>query len=80
MSACCSIRTTGTRTALTVADIEKLRADQIVHVHINDAPDVPVEEVLDNGTIVPGRRRHRSGRLPEGLQRLAIKAPSRRRS
>ncbi|NOV01727.1 sugar phosphate isomerase/epimerase family protein [Paenibacillus planticolens] len=39
---------------LTVADIEKLRPEQIVHVHINDAPDVPVEEVLDNGRVYPG--------------------------
>ncbi|GGD72012.1 sugar phosphate isomerase/epimerase family protein [Paenibacillus nasutitermitis] len=39
---------------LTVADIEALRADQIVHVHINDAPDVPVSEALDNGRIYPG--------------------------
>jgi sugar phosphate isomerase/epimerase len=38
----------------TVADIAKLRADQIVHVHINDAPDVPVEEALDNGRVYPG--------------------------
>lgn len=39
---------------LTVADIEALRADQIVHVHINDAPDVPLEEVMDNERIYPG--------------------------
>ena len=39
---------------LTLADIEKLRADQIVHVHINDAPDVPVAEALDNGRLYPG--------------------------
>jgi sugar phosphate isomerase/epimerase len=39
---------------LTVVDIEALRADQIVHVHINDAPDVPLEEALDNGRIYPG--------------------------
>ncbi|WP_424768995.1 sugar phosphate isomerase/epimerase family protein [Paenibacillus sp. sgz302251] len=39
---------------LTVADIEALRADQIVHVHINDAPDVPIEEALDNGRVYPG--------------------------
>ncbi|WP_168120592.1 sugar phosphate isomerase/epimerase family protein [Paenibacillus sp. HB172176] len=38
----------------TIADIEALRADQIVHVHINDAPDVPVEEALDNGRLYPG--------------------------
>ncbi|MCA0753641.1 sugar phosphate isomerase/epimerase [Paenibacillus sp. N4] len=39
---------------LTVADIEALSAEQIVHVHINDAPDVPVEQALDNGRIYPG--------------------------
>lgn len=39
---------------LAVADIEALRAEQIVHVHINDAPDVPVEEALDNGRLYPG--------------------------
>ncbi|MGM0879796.1 MAG: sugar phosphate isomerase/epimerase family protein [Bacillota bacterium] len=39
---------------LTVADIEALRADQIVHVHINDAPNVPVSEALDNGRVYPG--------------------------
>jgi sugar phosphate isomerase/epimerase len=39
---------------LTVADIERLRAEQIVYVHINDAPDVPVAEVLDNGRLYPG--------------------------
>ncbi|MFD0715016.1 sugar phosphate isomerase/epimerase family protein [Paenibacillus sp. GCM10027626] len=38
----------------TVQDIERLRPEQIVHVHINDAPDIPVEEVLDNGRIYPG--------------------------
>lgn len=35
-------------------DILKLRPDQIVHVHINDAKDVPVEEVLDNDRVYPG--------------------------
>lgn len=39
---------------LTTADIEALRPEQIVHVHINDAQDVPVQEVLDNGRIYPG--------------------------
>ncbi|MCC3371641.1 sugar phosphate isomerase/epimerase [Cohnella sp. REN36] len=36
------------------ADIEALRPDQIVHVHLNDAPDVPIEEALDNGRLYPG--------------------------
>lgn len=35
-------------------DILRLKADQIVHVHINDAPNVPVEEVLDNNRLYPG--------------------------
>jgi sugar phosphate isomerase/epimerase len=39
---------------LNANDIARLRADQIVHVHINDAPDVPVEEALDNGRLYPG--------------------------
>ncbi|GKU78242.1 sugar phosphate isomerase/epimerase [Paenibacillus sp. L3-i20] len=41
-------------TGMNVADIESLRAEQIVHVHINDAPNVPVEEVIDNERIYPG--------------------------
>lgn len=39
---------------LSAADIEALRADQIVHVHINDAPALPIDEVLDNGRLYPG--------------------------
>ena len=39
---------------LTTADIEALRAEQIIHVHINDARDVPVQEALDNGRVYPG--------------------------
>jgi sugar phosphate isomerase/epimerase len=39
---------------LTVEDIGKLKPEQIVHVHINDAPDVKVEEALDNGRLYPG--------------------------
>ncbi|MGO4539149.1 sugar phosphate isomerase/epimerase family protein [Paenibacillus sp. 2TAB19] len=39
---------------LGTADIEALRPEQIVHVHINDAPNVPVAEALDNGRVYPG--------------------------
>lgn len=39
---------------LGTADIESLRPEQIVHVHLNDAPNVPVEEALDNGRVYPG--------------------------
>ncbi|MCZ8517495.1 sugar phosphate isomerase/epimerase [Paenibacillus filicis] len=35
-------------------DILKLDARQIVHVHINDARDVPVAEALDNDRLYPG--------------------------
>lgn len=39
---------------LGVDDIAALRAEQLVHVHMNDAPDVPVHEALDNGRLYPG--------------------------
>ncbi|MGO4499774.1 sugar phosphate isomerase/epimerase family protein [Paenibacillus sp. 2RAB27] len=54
----------------TVADIEKLRVDQIVHVHINDAPDVPVEEVLDNGRVYPGEGVIDLAGFLQGLKRI----------
>lgn len=38
----------------TVEDVHALKASQIVHVHINDAPDLPISEVLDNGRLYPG--------------------------
>ncbi|RKN85085.1 sugar phosphate isomerase/epimerase family protein [Paenibacillus ginsengarvi] len=34
--------------------ITRLRAEQIVHVHLNDAPNVPVHEALDNGRLLTG--------------------------
>lgn len=39
---------------MTVADIKSLKSEQIVHVHINDAHNVPVSEALDNGRLYPG--------------------------
>jgi len=41
-------------TGATVEDLLKLDKSQIVHVHINDAPAVPVEEALDNERLYPG--------------------------
>lgn len=35
-------------------EIKKLDKSQIVHVHINDAPPVPVAEALDNDRLYPG--------------------------
>lgn len=36
------------------AEIRGLNASQIVHAHINDAKDLPVEQILDNDRIYPG--------------------------
>lgn len=58
---------------LTVADIEALRADQIVHVHINDAPNVPVSEALDNGRIYPGEGVIDLVGFLQGLQKIGYK-------
>ncbi|MFK7693670.1 sugar phosphate isomerase/epimerase family protein [Paenibacillus sp. HJGM_3] len=41
-------------TNASVEELQSLKPAQIVHVHINDAPDVPVEEALDNGRLYPG--------------------------
>lgn len=41
-------------TNLTEAELGQLRAEQIVHVHLNDAPDLPVEQVLDKDRLYPG--------------------------
>lgn len=55
---------------LTVADIERLRAEQIVHVHINDAPPVPVAEALDNGRLYPGEGVIDLAGFLQGLQKI----------
>lgn len=42
-------------TGFTADDLRKqLRSEQIVHVHINDAYDLPVEKLLDNDRLYPG--------------------------
>ncbi|MBB3127966.1 sugar phosphate isomerase/epimerase [Paenibacillus rhizosphaerae] len=56
--------------SLTAADIEKLQSQQIVHVHINDAPDLPVEAVLDNGRLYPGEGVIDLEGFLKGLQRI----------
>jgi sugar phosphate isomerase/epimerase len=38
----------------TVDDIVRAGRDAIVHVHINDAPDLPPEEIVDNQRLMPG--------------------------
>ncbi|WP_078551448.1 sugar phosphate isomerase/epimerase family protein [Bacillus alkalicellulosilyticus] len=39
---------------MTNDDLTQLKAHQIVHVHINDAKDIPVEDLLDNDRLYPG--------------------------
>jgi sugar phosphate isomerase/epimerase len=39
---------------LCIEDILQLDNSQIVHVHINDAPNVPITEALDNDRLYPG--------------------------
>ncbi|WP_159886594.1 sugar phosphate isomerase/epimerase family protein [Paenibacillus puerhi] len=41
-------------TGLGAEELSRLNAGQIVHVHINDAPDVPVEAVVDNERLYTG--------------------------
>ncbi len=54
-------------------DILRLRPEQIVHVHINDAPNVPVEEVLDNNRLYPGEGVIDLTSFLQGLRRIGYK-------
>ncbi|WP_308638789.1 sugar phosphate isomerase/epimerase family protein [Paenibacillus silvisoli] len=58
---------------LSVADIDALSPEQIVHVHINDAPDLPVEEVRDNGRLYPGEGVIDLGGFLGALNRIGYK-------
>ncbi|MFD2613737.1 sugar phosphate isomerase/epimerase family protein [Paenibacillus gansuensis] len=59
----------------TLDDILKLRADQIVHAHLNDARDVPVEDVLDNDRLFPGDGVIDLAAFLQGLQQIGYKGP-----
>ncbi|MDQ6419064.1 sugar phosphate isomerase/epimerase family protein [Paenibacillus sp. LHD-117] len=60
---------------LAVSDIERLRPEQIVHVHINDAKDVPVEEALDNGRVYPGEGVIDLKGFLQGLRNIGYRGP-----
>ncbi|MGM1046641.1 MAG: sugar phosphate isomerase/epimerase family protein [Bacillota bacterium] len=60
---------------LNESDILRLRADQIVHVHINDAKDVPVEDVLDNDRIYPGEGIINLAGFLRGLHQIGYTGP-----
>lgn len=62
-------------TGMTVADIEALRADQIVHVHINDAKNVPVGEALDNDRVYPGEGVIDLAGFLRGLNHIGYRGP-----
>ncbi|WP_127585036.1 sugar phosphate isomerase/epimerase family protein [Paenibacillus koleovorans] len=62
-------------TGQTADELAALRADQIVHVHINDAPDVPVEEALDNGRLYPGEGVIDLPAFLQALQRTGYSGP-----
>lgn len=57
------------------ADILRLRPDQIVHVHINDAKDVPVEDVLDNDRVYPGEGVIDLAAFLRGLHQIGYNGP-----
>ncbi|MDQ6419591.1 sugar phosphate isomerase/epimerase family protein [Paenibacillus sp. LHD-117] len=39
---------------LTTEDLLQLKPQQIVHAHINDAKDLPIEQLIDNDRLYPG--------------------------
>lgn len=55
--------------------IEALRPEQIVHVHLNDAPNVPVSEALDNGRIYPGEGVIDLAGFLKALAKIGYKGP-----
>lgn len=57
----------------TVEDILRLKPEQIVHAHINDARDVSVEEVLDNDRVYPGEGVIDLAGFLSGLNRIGYK-------
>jgi sugar phosphate isomerase/epimerase len=59
----------------TIDDILRLKADQIVHVHINDARDVPIPEVLDNDRLYPGEGVIDLTAFLQGLRQIGYEGP-----
>lgn len=57
------------------SDILRLRKDQIVHVHINDAKNVPVKEVLDNDRLYPGEGVIDLAAFLRGLHQIGYDGP-----
>ncbi|SDC66453.1 Sugar phosphate isomerase/epimerase [Paenibacillus sp. UNCCL117] len=62
-------------TGLAPAELDRLTAAQVVHVHINDAPDVPVEAVLDNERLYTGEGVIDAAAYLQALQRIGYDGP-----
>jgi len=62
-------------TGLAVADIEALRPEQIVHVHLNDAPNVPVEDARDGERLYPGEGVIDLAGFLRGLRKIGYDGP-----
>ena len=58
----------------TVSDLMALTAEDVVHVHVNDAPaGVDVADQIDNKRALPGgNRRDRSGRIFESAEKTGL--------
>jgi sugar phosphate isomerase/epimerase len=62
-------------TGSNIAEIVALKPEQIVHVHLNDAPNVPVEEALDGGRVYPGEGVIDLGNFLKGLRAIGYSGP-----
>ncbi|MFC7681441.1 sugar phosphate isomerase/epimerase family protein [Paenibacillus sp. GCM10028914] len=60
---------------LDISDILRLKAEQIVHVHINDAKDLPVDQVLDNDRLYPGEGVIDLAGFLKGLHEIGYQGP-----
>jgi sugar phosphate isomerase/epimerase len=62
-------------TDLAPAELQRLSADQIVYVHINDAPDVPIAEVVDNERLYTGEGVIDAAGYLQALKRIGYTGP-----
>ncbi|MEK3890503.1 sugar phosphate isomerase/epimerase family protein [Bacillus sp. FSL K6-3431] len=59
----------------TYEDLIALKPSQITHVHLNDAKDVPIEEVLDNDRVYPGEGVIDLASFLKALNEIGYKGP-----
>ena len=79
-SDCCSIPGTGTTRGATPEDIIAACCDRIVHVHFNDSPNLPPEQIHDNQRLLPGEGAHQLDRLLAGAAKHPLQRCAQRRS